>query len=180
MAKVEYLLGPTDGDDWIAFGEAARKIEERLKVSVGRSEVTLRDLCASGEVRSVRIKYDIDPSDPYDPDAMPVEVKMVRPSEWRTTEADLDGFIEVSEGDLEYWLGEQGAPPAAAIERQTVPRTQWKQALVRKAIAELWPDVIPEDLVNGQIEQRIGERLKRMGAPPISRDTILRAAGRKT
>jgi hypothetical protein len=179
MAKLEYLVGPSDGDDWIAFSEAAWKIEERLNVSVGHSQVTLRNLCASGEVRSVRIKYDIDPSDPYDPDATPVEVKMVRPSEWRTTEVDLDGVIEVSDGDLEYWLGQQGAPPAAAIERQLVPRPQWKQALVRKAIAELWPNDIPEDLVNGQIEQRVGECLKRMGAPPISRDTILRAAGRK-
>jgi hypothetical protein len=50
--------------------------------------------------------------------------------------------------DLEYWLGQHGAPPAAAIERQLVPRPQWKQALVRKAIAELWPNDIPEDLVN--------------------------------
>jgi hypothetical protein len=139
--------------------------------------VTLRNLCARGEGRSVRIEYDIDPSD--DPDATPVEVKMVRPSEWRTTEVDLDGVIEVSEGDLEYWLRQQGAPPPAVIERQLMPRPQWKQALVRKAIAELWPNDIPEDLVNGQIEQRVCERLKRMGAPPISRDTILRTAGRK-
>ena len=71
------------------------------------------------------------------------------------------------------------APPAAAIERQLLPRPQWKQALVRKAIAELWPNDIPEDLVNAQIEQRVCERLKRMGAPPISGDTILRAASRK-
>lgn len=177
MAKLEYLVGPSDGDDWIAFGEAAWRIEGRLNVSVGHSQVTLRNLCASGEVRSVRIEYDIDPSD--DPDATPVEVKMVRPSEWRTTEVDLDGVIEVSEGDLEYWLREQGAPPPAVIERQLMPQPQWKQALVRKAIAELWPNDIPEDLVNGQIEERVCERLKRMGAPPISRDTILRTAGRK-
>ena len=166
MAKLEYLVGPSDGDDWIAFGEAAWRIEERLNVSVGHSQVTLRNLCASGEVRSVRIKFDIDPSD--DPDATPVEVKMVRPSEWRTTE-----------GDLEYWLRQQGAPPPDVIERQLMPRPQWKQVLARKAIAELWPNDIPEDLVNGQIEQRVGERLKRMGPPPISRDIILRAAGRK-
>jgi hypothetical protein len=114
-------------DDWIAFSEAAWKIEERLNVSVGHSQVTLRNLCASGEVRSVQIKYDIDPSDPYDPDATPVEVKMVRPSEWRTTEVDLDGVIEVSEGDLEYWLRQQGAPPPAVIERQLMPRPQWNQ-----------------------------------------------------
>jgi hypothetical protein len=177
MAKLEYLVGPSDGDDWIAFSEAAQKIEKRLNVSVGHSQVTLRNLCASGEVRSVRIKYDIDPSD--DSDATPVEVKMVRPSEWRITEVDLDDIIEVSEGDLEYWLRQQGAPPPDVIERQLVPRPQWKQALVRKAIAELWPTDIPEDLVDGQIEQRVGERLKRMGAPPISGDTILRAASRK-
>jgi len=100
MAKLEHLVGPSDGDDWIAFGEAAWRIEERLNVSVGHSQVTLRNLCASGEVRSVRIEYDIDPSD--DPDATPVEVKMVRPSEWRITEVGLDGITEVSEGDLDH------------------------------------------------------------------------------
>jgi|SRR6516225_10185309 hypothetical protein len=47
---------------------------------------------------------------------------MVRPSEWRTTEVDLDGVIEVSEGDLEYWVRQQGAPPPAVIERQLMPR----------------------------------------------------------
>jgi hypothetical protein len=117
-----------------------------------------------------------------------LEVKTVRPSECRTTEVDLEVtgspmdslVIEVSEDDLEYWLGQQGAAQpedAPAIERR--PRSQWKQIAVKKAIAELWPNGIPVDLVNGQIEQRVGERLKHMGAPAISRDTILRAAGRK-
>jgi hypothetical protein len=49
----------------------------------------------------------------------------------------------------------------------------------KKAIAALWPDGIPEDFTNPQIEQRVAEQMKKMGAPAISRDTILRAAGRK-
>jgi hypothetical protein len=144
MAKLEYLVGPSDGDDWIAFGEAAWRFEGRLNVSVGHLQVTLRNLCASGEVRSVRIKFDIDPSD--DPDATPVEVKMVRPSEWRTTEVDLDGVIEVSEGDLEYWLREQGAPPPAVIERQLMPQPQWKQALVRRRLLSCGRMTFPRTL----------------------------------
>jgi hypothetical protein len=111
-------------DDWITFIEAADNIAVRLNVSTGRSEVTLRDLCASGEVRSARVKYD--------GDGDPLEVKTVRPSEWRTTEVDLEVtgspmdslVIEVSEDDLEYWLGQQGAAQpedAPAIERR--PRT---------------------------------------------------------
>jgi hypothetical protein len=64
------------------------------------------------------------------------------------------------------------APPAAnAIERQLAPRPQWNQAVTKKAIAELWPNGISEDLVNGQIKQRVGEQLKRMGAPPASPTT---------
>jgi hypothetical protein len=45
---------------------------------------------------------------------------------------------------------------------------QWNQAVAKKAIAELWPNGISEDLVNGQIEQRVGEQLKRMGAPGLA------------
>ena len=71
-----------------------------------------------------------------------------------TFKVDLDDVIEVSEGDLEYWLRQQGAPPPDLIERQLMPRPQWKQVSARKAIAELWPNDIPEDLVDGQIEQR--------------------------
>jgi hypothetical protein len=52
-----------------------------------------------------------------------------------------------------------------AIERQLAPRPQWNQAVAKKAIAELWPNGISEDLVNGQTEQRVGKQLKRMGAP---------------
>src|SRR5262249_14239636 len=49
------------------------------------------------------------------------------------------------------------APPAAnAIERQLATRPQWNQAVAKKAIAELWPNGISEDLENGQIEQRVG------------------------
>jgi len=40
--------------------------------------------------------------------------------------------------------------------------------VAKKAIGELWPNGISEDLVNGQIEQRVGEQLKRMGVTPAT------------
>ena len=45
----------------------------------------------------------------------------------------------------------------AAIERQLAPRPQWNQTVAKKAIAELWLNGISEDLVNGQVEQRVAE-----------------------
>jgi hypothetical protein len=170
------------GEDWICFSDAARYfIEELFRCSAGFAETTLRGLCASGEVRSIRTKYTYIHHD-GEPERVPENATFIRPSEWRTTEVDFEGDIDVSEEDLVYWVRRQGSaqatdPEDAAIER--LPRPQWKQAVAKKAIAELWPDGIPEDLVNGQIEQRVGERLKEKGAVPISRDTILRAAGRK-
>ena len=122
-------------NDWIDFSEAAWKIEKRLSVSAGRSEVILRGLCATGDVRSFRVKYPIDPIHPYDPDSTPPdEVTVVRPSEWQTTELDFeDGVVELSEDDLDYWFGQQGSalapdPKDAALERQLSlqPRPPWK------------------------------------------------------
>jgi hypothetical protein len=122
-------------NDWIGFSEAAWKIEKRLSVPVGRSEVILRGVCGSGDVRSFRVKYPIDPIDPYDPDSTPPdELTVVRPSEWQTTELDFeDGVVELSEDDLDYWLAQQGAAQSIdlrdpAIERQLAlkPRPVWK------------------------------------------------------
>jgi hypothetical protein len=54
------------------------------------------------------------------------------------------------------------------LAEEDAKRPSRDQAVAKKAIAELWPNGISEDLVNGQIEQRVGEQLKRMGAPPTA------------
>jgi hypothetical protein len=86
----------------------------------------------------------------------------------------------VSEEDLRFWLDRQGATQSTEPEdERPLTRQQWKQNTAKKAIAELWSDGVPEDFTNPQIEQRVAEQMKKMGAVPVSRDTILRAAGRK-
>jgi len=169
-----------DGDDWIVFSDAAWMIGKGLRYSAGLAEATLRGLCASGEVRSIRTKYTYILDD-GEPERVPERATFVRPSEWRGTEVDFEGNIEVSEEDLRFWLDRQGATqPTDPEDERPLTRQQWKQNTAKKAIAELWPDgIIPGDLTNPQIEQRVAEQMKKMGAVPVSRDTILRAAGRK-
>jgi len=182
-----------DGHEWIAFSSAAWMIERGLRYSAGLAEATLRGLCISGEVRSIRSKYvylhhDGDlkrPPSEWRRDNEPSEFRLktstfIRPSEWRGTEVDFEGNIEVSEEDLRFWLDRQGATQSTDPEdERPLTRQQWKQNNAKKAIIELWPDGIPGDLTNPQIEQRVAEQMKKMGAVPVSRDTILRAAGRK-
>jgi hypothetical protein len=120
------------GDDWIAFSSGASMIETRLRYSAGRAEATLRGLCAGGEVRSLRTKFTYILQD-GEPERVPESSTFIRPSEWRTTEVDFEGDIDVSQEDLVYWFGQQGSALApdlkdAAIERQLAlkPRPIWK------------------------------------------------------
>ena len=71
-------------------------------------------------------------------------------------------------GPVQRIVSVPGTASGAAIERQLAPRPQWNQTVAKKAIAELWPNGISKDLVNGQIEQRVGEQLKRLSAPPTA------------
>jgi hypothetical protein len=127
--------GEGDGINWTDFRSGVWMIEEGLGVSIGRAEMLLRELCGTGEIRSVRIKYDIDPAERFNQNnPIPDSVTFVRPSEWRTTEVDFEGpDIEVSEDDLRSWLAQKGSvvatdPKDAAIERQLAlqPRPPWK------------------------------------------------------
>jgi hypothetical protein len=54
-----------------------------------------------------------------------------------------------------------------------------KLDLAKRAIKHLWPDGVPDDLLNKQIEKEVSAHLKQHGSPNISRETILRAAGRR-
>jgi hypothetical protein len=138
--KIEKPLLPHEhGDDWIDFNVAAWKIEKRLSVSVGVSEKMLRDLCASGEVRSIRVEYIyLDDVDRFARE----EGIFIRPSEWQTGEVDYEGLqvvgeglhIEVSQDDLEWWLEQRGEAPrpdprdtAIANQLGLKPRPPWKR-----------------------------------------------------
>ena len=178
---------PWRGDKWFNFYWIADVIVEREGVSRGVAERTLRELCATGDVRSVRC-------DAIEPEA--IEPEIIRPSEWVKDQVDLadDGLATfVSAGDVQYWLDKQalaaGRPKekfhqeyrsledlfAAAEQEQaastepvsaspTEPtlvkaRTSRKLGLARTAVKHLWPQEQkpPEALTNPQIEKQVDD-----------------------
>jgi hypothetical protein len=112
-----FLLADTE---WRNFHFAAQDITAKLGVSRGISHRMLRELCASGDVRAILVSYrnGMDPR----------PIRLIKPSEWRTTELDMEDCdlyeeddevneeeengVEVSQDDLEYWLAQQ-APETA-------------------------------------------------------------------
>ena len=66
-----------------------------------------------------------------------------------------------------------------SVAQRATNRGLRKRDLAERAINALWPNGVPPELQNKKIEKRVGEHLKQQGLLQISRDTILRAAGRK-
>jgi hypothetical protein len=189
-------------DRWFNFDWVADVITEREGVSRGVAERTLRELCASGDVRSLRYHTITDEGR---------EPERIRPSEWVKDQVDLvdDIFlwIFVSAGDVQYWLDKQafeaGRPlkkltlrdwfaeleqePTAEPASETKARASRKLGLARAAVIDLWPQEQkpPGALTNPQVEKQVGEWIAgyckkiNIPKPDIGRDTILRAAGRR-
>jgi hypothetical protein len=169
------------GEDWFNFDWIANEIAEQQGISRGVAERTLRELCATGDVRSIKANgQDEKPDDP----------EIIRPSEWVRDQVDLtvgdEIWIFVSAGDIQYWLHKQ-AEASGRPAKELVPpigRTSRKQRLARTAVSHLWPQGPPE-LTNPQIEKQVDEWItvhcKKNNIPKleIGRDTILRAAGRR-
>jgi hypothetical protein len=161
------------GDEpWVIFDFARYQIQRHLDLSTGKAQRTLRELCASGDVRA--IQYDL-----YDPDT---DNEHIKPSEWLKEEVDLRGqTVGVSCWDVEHWLYSQNPIEEPA---KAEGRTSKKRELVQQAIKALWPDGIPE-IPNTAIERQVGKwitdycKQHNLSKLDISSDTILRAAGRK-
>ena len=163
------------GCDWLSFYIAANEIEQRHGVSGGVAMRMLRDACASGDVRSQR--------QPYNPatgiDEGPPEP--VKPNDWRRDQVDLecdaDGckyFVDVDEDDFRYWLN-----GTTKNNQKVTNRGSPKRRLAEHAIKKLWPGGIPSNLLNKQIEKEVADWLKQQGLAQVSRESILRAAGKK-
>ena len=193
-------------DGWFNFYWVARVIEERERVSKGVAERTLRELCATGDVRSIRYHATTDEER---------EPEIIRPSEWVEDQVDLATevwiWIFVSASDLQYWLDNQAVTEGQPLKKLGlaewfkerdwfVDGPEYKEAakpasekiragrklgLARTAISQLWPEGPPEALTNPQLEERVDEWItaycKKNNIPKhdIGRDTILRAAGRR-
>jgi len=165
-------------EDWLTFFEAAREIKRGLRMSPGAAQAKLRELCASGSVRSKKEPYSFVAGQP-EGEGPPV---LIEPSEWRQREIDVmtdsDGckyLVDVSKIDLEHWLNSAIKSNVQKITK----RGSRKLELGKQAIKHLWPDGVPDDLLNKQIQKLVSAYLKQRGSPDISSDTILRAAGRK-
>jgi hypothetical protein len=169
-------------DDWLNFHYAVMEIKAKLGVSIGKAQSILRQLCGSGEVRSQKQPYTTTVLDEFQGGGPPQKIE---PCEWREREIDLmtddDGcryIVDVRKGDFGYWLDQQ--KPAKPKTKATP-----KLDLAKLAIQALWPHGIPKELMHKQIEAPMADwitvhcKRNNLPRPNISRDTLLRAAGRK-
>jgi hypothetical protein len=173
-------------EEWCNFYVMAEEIQRCEGVSRGVAERTLRELCATGDVRSIKFNGE-NAMNEY-----PSDAELIRPSEWVKDQVDLavgdEIWVFVSEADAEYWLDKQaqaaGRPPlkhkhtirewveaSASGDKQTaqepssapIPATSRisrKQAMARTAISHLWQGRPPEELTNPQVEQQVGQWVK--------------------
>ena len=111
-------------DNWFNFYWIANVIMEREGVSRGVAERTLRELCATGDVRSVRC-------DAIEPEAE--EPEIIRPSEWKKDQVDLvDDRLEifVSCSDVQYWLDKQALAAGRPLKKF------WRKRSFQEYLAE--------------------------------------------
>jgi hypothetical protein len=164
-----------DEEEWITFYDASHEVEQTFGISRAAAQKRLRQACADQLITSRKAPYEKDaglyPTEFWSP---------VAPGEWRQREVDYDGpdkdgceiVVMLREADYRHWLsGLSGT--------RSVPNRSPKQDLVKRIIKDIWPDAIPPGILNKQIEKQVSDRLEQQGHPHISRDTILRAAGRK-
>ena len=198
------LTSEWHGEEWISFEYATYKTMRQLGWSKGLAQKTLRELCASGEVRSIRYRARAEWSPP--PEGKDGgefvgiegldEPRPVKRGEWKDNDLDVEGSdyvdwgeeewtqIDVSEDDFEYWLARQAQPKIRA-DGKSKSRKSPKRDLVREAIKSLWNGAIPKEMPNSLIEQQVGVwitsycKRNNIPKPDISGATILRIAGRK-
>ena len=175
---------------WLTFYTASRITKWWLGVNEAEARIMLRLACAEQKIQSMKAPCDElgNPTRYEDRlQILPIEFwTRVAPSDWREREVDYDGpdadgcHIEVMLNETEFldWLIKQ--PP----DKEPAKSTR-KRDLVQQAINALWQDGIPRDILNKQLEKQvavwIADHCKRrnLPKPDISRDTILRTAGRK-
>jgi hypothetical protein len=150
-----FLLADTE---WRNFHFAAQDIIAKLGVSRGISHRMLRELCASGDVRAILVSYwnGMDPR----------PIRLIKPSEWRTTELDMEdgglyeevpdeegeeaNGVEVSQDDLEYWLAQQApeTAPQPKYKRDEAIAKRLKEGIVPGSTMpwKTWDDLIRKDI----------------------------------
>jgi hypothetical protein len=152
---------------WLSFYEAVKEIEIKFHVSPGKAQSFLRQICATGEVRSQKQPYVIVHQE-AEGQAPP---QRIEPSEWRQREIDLmtdeDGckyFVDVDKADFRYWLNQQGGKPK-----------QGKQPLVVKYLAEMFPGRKVPDPAEYQRKDLLAELRERH---PLLKSLNIKTLGR--
>jgi hypothetical protein len=161
--------------EWISFYEAAHELTKRFDCGWAEAKVILRQACRDAKIDTMKA--------PLDPDRMPSPFwTKITHREWRDREVDEDGpdadgckiEVMVRDDDFRRWLNRQETAKQAPKDGTRRLRQSAKQA-----INALWPGGIPGGVSNGEINQKVSAHLKAHHLSKMSRDTILRAAGRK-
>jgi hypothetical protein len=159
---------------WLDFGFAAKKIAAARKMNIGLAEITLRELCKSGEVHARKRFLEVH-------GAMGVRTsdwEPIAPREWRADEVDWQDHVtvEIDEDLLDDWIRRQSTEPRGR------KRVRPQRELAEWALELLYPDGVPSmsALPNKKLCARVNDCLKEHDHPlPVGEDSILRAAGRK-
>ena len=163
--------------NWIYFYEAAHEVEQSFGISWAAAQKRLRQACADQLITSMKAPCD-------DGHRLPIDYwSPIAPREWREREVDYDGpdkdgsetAVMLREADYRHWLNGATKNDAQKVTNRGSPKLR----LAQQAIKELWSGGIPSNLLNNEIEKSVGDWLKQKGLAQVSRDTILRAAGKK-
>ena len=145
-----------DGEPWITFYWATIEIKRQLGLSKGWAQRTLRELCAKGDIRSMRYEV-VACDDKLGP--APIDYpERIKPSQWLKDELDLawhpydrgddaeldEGggcVVEVSAQDFLYWLEKQ-PKPQTKVEAQSSEKG--KRPKIKRLLAEMYPNGVPD------------------------------------
>jgi hypothetical protein len=101
------MKAPPRPPEWLRFRDAEIEIASELRVSRGKAQSTLRQACASGEIRSRKQPFLIVKNELCWQD----EPEIVDPREWHDHNIDMmtdangcDYSVDVEKSDFEYWL----------------------------------------------------------------------------
>jgi hypothetical protein len=170
-----------DEPGWFSLYEAALEVERSFGISRAVARKRLRQACAEQLITSMKAPYDGGYDEGHQ---LPFEYwSPVAPSEWRQREVDYDGpdkdgcetvvmireddyrhwlnVVMIREDDYRHWLNGATKNNGQKVTNRGSP----KRRLAEQAIK--------------QIEKEVADWLEQQGVPPISRETILRAAGKK-
>jgi hypothetical protein len=169
-----------DPSKWISFFTAAAEIEKRLGCSQKKGRTRLRHAFIDEELTSKEAPYE---ERQRFITFLPVEQwSSIAPSEWRKREVDYrdrdaDGckaMVMIHDKSFREWLARQ----AIGKHERSGTRAGTPRASARRVIEALFPNGT-DGISNGDIVLKVGAQLKTLGQTVPSRETILRAAGRR-